>query len=349
MQTSSDSADAIREQVAKEYAGKAQGAGCGRATPRVGATSYADADIADLPSEAVEASFGCGNPFAFAGVREGDTVVDLGSGAGIDLLLAAKRTGPRGKVTAEGSGSLSLDYDLDWFRVVEDPYQEPNPNDLLPRRVTDSRFAGLALRWNYSDTRGAIYTVGAQDGQAFSASLRLDHPALGSDGRALSLGYRWETYRKLPWSPTSSVAVQVAGGIRTSSSGNPGNFSLGGVPEQDVVQSILDSARAGTSGYLRGYERSWNHRSPVSSGQHRVPAGAAQLRAWPGHVATVRTTTPCGRAAGRRQRIQRRPRRARLQGWPGREPATGYDLRLLPKGHEVTENHIQSRAPARPP
>jgi Tol biopolymer transport system component len=157
--------------------------------------------------------------------------------------------------TSNGSGSLSLDYDLDWFRLVEDPYQEPDPNDLLPSRVTNSRFAGLALRWSYSDTRGATYAVGAQEGQAFSASLRLDHPALGSDGRAMSLGYRWETYRELPWSPTSSLAVQVAGGIRTSASGNPGSYSLGGVPEQDVVQSILDSARVGTTGYLRGYER----------------------------------------------------------------------------------------------
>jgi WD40 repeat protein len=155
--------------------------------------------------------------------------------------------------TARGSSTLSLDYDADWNRIVADPYREPDPNHLLPRRVADSRFAGLALRWSYSDTRGAIYGVGAQEGQSASASLRLDHPTLGSDARTLSLGYRWETFRKLPWSPTSSLAVQVAGGIRTSATGNPGNFSLGGVPEQDVVQSILDSARTGTSGYLRGY------------------------------------------------------------------------------------------------
>jgi hypothetical protein len=115
--------------------------------------------------------------------------------------------------------------------------------------------AGLALRWSYSDTRGSIYSVGAQEGESASASLRLDHPSLGSDATALSLGYRWESYRKLPWSPTTSLAVHVAGGIRTNATGNPGNYSLGGVPEQDVVQSILDSARAGSSGYLRGYAR----------------------------------------------------------------------------------------------
>jgi Tol biopolymer transport system component len=157
--------------------------------------------------------------------------------------------------TARGGGGLSFDYDVDWSRVVEDPYQEADPNDLLPRLQRGSRFAGVALRWSYSDARGALYSIGPQEGQFAAASLRLDHPSLGSDARALSLGYRWETYRKLPWSPTSSVAVHVAGGIRTNATRNPGNYSLGGVPEQDVVQSVLDSARTGSSGYLRGYER----------------------------------------------------------------------------------------------
>src|SRR5262249_45959380 len=52
--------------------------------------------------------------------------------------------------TARGAGGLSLDYDADWNRIVEDPYQDPDPNDLLPRLQGDSRFAGVALRWSYS-------------------------------------------------------------------------------------------------------------------------------------------------------------------------------------------------------
>lgn len=49
-------------------------------------------------AEAASASFGCGNPLAFAGVQEGSTVLDLGSGAGLDLLIAAEKTGPSGTV-----------------------------------------------------------------------------------------------------------------------------------------------------------------------------------------------------------------------------------------------------------
>jgi len=59
---------------------------------------YTDDEIAALPAEAVVNSFGCGNPLAFSEVRTGDVVLDLGSGAGIDLLLAAKKVGRAGKV-----------------------------------------------------------------------------------------------------------------------------------------------------------------------------------------------------------------------------------------------------------
>jgi SAM-dependent methyltransferase len=56
------------------------------------------AELAGLPSDAVQNSFGCGNPLAFAGVRAGQTVLDIGSGAGIDCLIAAEKVGPTGKV-----------------------------------------------------------------------------------------------------------------------------------------------------------------------------------------------------------------------------------------------------------
>jgi arsenite methyltransferase len=59
---------------------------------------YDPAELSILPNDAVASSFGCGNPLAFSGVSEGDVVLDLGSGAGIDLILAAKKVGADGKV-----------------------------------------------------------------------------------------------------------------------------------------------------------------------------------------------------------------------------------------------------------
>ena len=58
---------------------------------------YATNEVAGLPQDAVAASLGCGNPTALAQLNAGETVLDLGSGGGIDVLLSAKRVGPTGK------------------------------------------------------------------------------------------------------------------------------------------------------------------------------------------------------------------------------------------------------------
>ena len=62
-----------------------------------GAELYEAAERAELPDAAVLASLGCGNPTAVAELREGETVLDLGSGGGIDVLLSARRVGPTGQ------------------------------------------------------------------------------------------------------------------------------------------------------------------------------------------------------------------------------------------------------------
>lgn len=59
---------------------------------------YSREALAALPADTVQSSFGCGNPVALGEIRQGDTVLDLGSGAGIDLLLSAKLVGATGKV-----------------------------------------------------------------------------------------------------------------------------------------------------------------------------------------------------------------------------------------------------------
>ncbi|MHB8157725.1 MAG: arsenite methyltransferase [Desulfocucumaceae bacterium] len=58
---------------------------------------YSGDEVCGLPKDALAASFGCGNPTALADLRPGETVLDLGSGAGLDVLLSARRVGPGGK------------------------------------------------------------------------------------------------------------------------------------------------------------------------------------------------------------------------------------------------------------
>jgi arsenite methyltransferase len=99
---------ALTEEVRARYAEAARaasegssGCGCGEGSccPDVGGSGadlYEPDQRAELPDKAVLASLGCGNPTAVAELREGETVLDLGSGGGIDVLLSAKRVGPTG-------------------------------------------------------------------------------------------------------------------------------------------------------------------------------------------------------------------------------------------------------------
>ena len=102
----------VRENVSRAYARAIEkkspaasccgGSSCGTAGVASEAAEGADRgygpELAKVPESAAGSSFGCGNPLAFAGVRRGETVLDLGSGAGRVCFVAAKRVGPRGAV-----------------------------------------------------------------------------------------------------------------------------------------------------------------------------------------------------------------------------------------------------------
>jgi len=97
--------DEIRAAVTARYADLARAAQAGQAisdgdpgaSPDGGCCTPGYADAGGLPEAAVRASLGCGNPVAVADLRSGETVLDLGSGGGIDVLLSARRVGPAGR------------------------------------------------------------------------------------------------------------------------------------------------------------------------------------------------------------------------------------------------------------
>jgi arsenite methyltransferase len=97
--------ETLKETVKERYgriATRVKGSSCCGSAPRhesnpITSNLYAAGDTAGLPQEAVAASLGCGNPTALAELKPGETVLDLGSGGGIDVLLSAKRVGPTGK------------------------------------------------------------------------------------------------------------------------------------------------------------------------------------------------------------------------------------------------------------
>ncbi len=103
------STETIREVVKQKYgeaALRVQGGGssCCGGNPAVGggcdpitSNLYSTQQSGEVPGEALQASLGCGNPTALAQLNPGETVLDLGSGGGIDVLLSARRVGPTGK------------------------------------------------------------------------------------------------------------------------------------------------------------------------------------------------------------------------------------------------------------
>ena len=107
---STENAESLREQVQSRYAEAAravtEGSGCGcgsgscceaeNASADFGEALYTMEQRGELPDAAALASLGCGNPVAVAELNEGETVLDLGSGGGIDVILSAKRVGPTG-------------------------------------------------------------------------------------------------------------------------------------------------------------------------------------------------------------------------------------------------------------
>ncbi len=91
-----------REAVRAHYASAAMSRDCcggpGEAVLCRTSAHYSPQDLAEIPSSAVGLSLGCANPVALADLREGEIVLDLGAGAGIDAFLAARRVGPSGRV-----------------------------------------------------------------------------------------------------------------------------------------------------------------------------------------------------------------------------------------------------------
>src|SRR5512136_1675415 len=100
-------------------AGKAQDKSCCSTEANTAdvAKLYAGEDLSGVPAEAAGFSLGCGNPFALAGLKEGEVVLDLGSGGGLDCFLAAKKVGASGRV-------IGLDMTRDMIKLARENAQK---------------------------------------------------------------------------------------------------------------------------------------------------------------------------------------------------------------------------------
>ncbi|HEX7840123.1 MAG TPA: hypothetical protein VF469_21750 [Kofleriaceae bacterium] len=153
----------------------------------------------------------------------------------------------------DSSWAFSADYAINWFRLVKPPPIPLDPGQRVPQAPpTDYVQSGIGTRVAFSNVKSTTFAYGPQAGWDASVSLRLDHPALGARYRNVTVSYGLDAYQRL-WGESPVLAVRMVGAVRAGDLVRPGGFSLGGVPPQDVVMSIVDTTRAGISGYLRGY------------------------------------------------------------------------------------------------
>ena len=156
--------DTIRNQVRTAYANVAKGAGgcsvgcCGTEGAGSMALGYTEEDLGAAPDGA-DLGLGCGNPQAIAALKPGDTVLDLGSGAGFDCFLAAKRVGRTGKVIGVDMTPEMITKARGNARKVEVPNVEFRLGEIEHLPVSDASVDVILSNCviNLSPDKGAVF------------------------------------------------------------------------------------------------------------------------------------------------------------------------------------------------
>ena len=164
----------IKEAVKDHYRSRVDGSGlssgcCGPVTlDHIGAANYNAEELVNLPKHAAQHSFGCGDPLAFAGVREGQTVVDIGSGAGLDAMIAAKTVGSTGLV-------FGIDMTPEMIQRAEDNVSQAGLSNImfLLGDAEDIPLAAETADWVISN---CVINLSADKAKVFQEIYRILRP-----------------------------------------------------------------------------------------------------------------------------------------------------------------------------
>ncbi len=217
----------------------------------VSAAGYTQEQLISLPADAIANSFGCGNPVAFAGVSTGETVVDIGSGAGIDCLLAAQKVGPDGHVIG-----------VDMTPIM------------IEKARKNAEKAGLTnVEFRFGDAENMPVETGTADWIVSNCVINLSPDKLKvfqEAHRVLKPGGKVSisdiVVEQMPWPLSRSSALHcacVAGAISESkylAAMRQAGFSDARVTERiyydrDEVLQLIDSAKLFGYRFLKGFYR----------------------------------------------------------------------------------------------
>jgi arsenite methyltransferase len=177
------SSDQVKEDVKKHYGNLIKGkrSSCcsppaieegmkGRLAQLAG---YGEEERSQVPEEAYLSSFGCGNPMAYAEVKSGQIVLDLGSGAGLDALLASKKVGPNGKV-------IGLDMTIEMIKKARENASKAGVNNVEFKlgEMEDLPIEDESVDWIISN---CVINLSPDKKRVFQEAFRVLKP----DGRIL--------------------------------------------------------------------------------------------------------------------------------------------------------------------
>jgi len=174
---------------------------------------YSSEELAEIPEDAVEHSFGCGTPLAYADVKEGDVVLDLGSGAGIDVFLASRMVGAGGKV-------IGLDMTQEMVDRARKNAQEAGIQNVEFRlgEMEDMPIEDDSIDWVISN---CVINLSPDKSKVFSEAFRV----LKAGGKMM-------------------ISDIVADGLPESVRENPTIWSCcigGAMPEDEYLQAFRDA------------------------------------------------------------------------------------------------------------
>lgn len=189
-----------------------------------------------------------------------------------NLLLAASMGLPILRSRRFGSATLRFTYRYQRFDPVDEPDLPLDPSLPQVSRPERGQLSGVSLGFSYGRLYGYRYSVSAEKGRSLGLYLSLYTPVLGSDFQLLTVTWSWIEYLPMPWLEHHVLALRLAGGITRGDLGRRGFYTVGGLPNQELLQALIDVAPVGGA-YLRGYPAAalWGDQYHLFNAEYRLP------------------------------------------------------------------------------
>lgn len=167
-------------------------------------------------------------------------------GLGISMGLPVLRI-PRHSV------QINVGYNFNWFRDADHNRPTTLPGMASPKLPEVGTLSGITLSASYASAQRFSESISAESGRVITLALRVDNDVLGSDYRSTQLTWSWAEFIDIPWFDDHVLALRYGGGIARGDFKRRGFFFVGGFPQQDLINAILQQTAIGGV-YLRGYQ-----------------------------------------------------------------------------------------------